>query len=307
MAELAIKISDLRKTYQSKRGHKEALKGINLEIEQGSFFGLLGPNGAGKSTIINIMAGTVIKTSGKLEICGYDIDENQRLAKKQIGIVPQELILDTFFTVREALDLHAGYYGIAKRDRITDELIEALGLSDKANVSSRGLSGGMRRRLLICKALVHKPKVLILDEPTAGVDVELREQLWDYVVDLNKQGVTILLTTHYLEEAEKLCDKIAIINHGEVIANESKTSLLSRLDRKKMIIKTHDNLQNIPQVMIGQGFSLQNGKIEVEYSTSSNDAERILSIVRDSGVQIADISTVEASLEDVFKNIVRGG
>jgi len=188
---------------------------VSLTIPRGAFFGLLGPNGAGKSTLINIMAGLVLKTSGRVEICGHSIDTALSAAKRSIGIVPQELMLDTFFTVRQALEITAGYYGVPKHARRTDEIIEAMGLADKADVPSRKLSGGMRRRLLVGKALVHRPEVLVLDEPTAGVDVELRRSLWAYVKRLNQAGTTILLTTHYLEEAEELCDQIAIINHGE--------------------------------------------------------------------------------------------
>ncbi len=228
MTDFAIEINNLSKTYQktSKSSAKQALGSINLKIKKGSFFGLLGPNGAGKSTIINILAGLVNKTSGEVRICGIDIDKNQQKSKFKIGIVPQELIIDPFFNVRETLEIYAGYYGIKKSQRRTDEIIEALGLKDKAKSAPRSLSGGMRRRLLVAKALVHSPEILVLDEPTAGVDVELRNQLWNYVKNLNQQGTTILLTTHYLEEAEELCDEIAIINHGSVIACDKKSNLM---------------------------------------------------------------------------------
>ena len=212
--EYAIEINNLQKTYQKskKSTSKDALKSIDLKIKKGSFFGLLGPNGAGKSTIINILAGLVKKTSGQVKIAGIDIDENQKATKFKIGIVPQELIIDPFFNVHETLEIYAGYFGIPKAQRRTDEIIEALGLKDKAKSTPRSLSGGMRRRLLVAKALVHNPEILVLDEPTAGVDVELRNQLWNYVKKLNQNGTTILLTTHYLEEAEELCDEIAIIS-----------------------------------------------------------------------------------------------
>ncbi|MGB1539713.1 MAG: ABC transporter ATP-binding protein, partial [Rickettsiales bacterium] len=237
MAPPAVSISDLRKTYHSRRGAShEALKGISLDVPRGSFFGLLGPNGAGKSTLINIMAGLTVKSGGTVAICGYDIDEQMREARRSIGVVPQELALDVFFTVRETLELYAGYYGVPKSQRRTDAIIRAMGLEDKADTPPRQLSGGMRRRLLIGKALVHTPDVLILDEPTAGVDVELRTQLWDYVRELNRNGTTILLTTHYLEEAEALCDTIAIINHGELIACENKHELMAHFDSKELVL-----------------------------------------------------------------------
>jgi ABC-2 type transport system ATP-binding protein len=232
MSNAAIEIQALTKTYRDRKtgAEKQALGGVNLTVPRGSFFGLLGPNGAGKSTLINIMAGTVLKTSGTVTICGHDLDADVRGAKMAIGIVPQELVLDTFFTVRQALEITAGYYGIPKSKRRTDEIIDAMGLADKADQPSRRLSGGMRRRLLIGKALVHTPPVLILDEPTAGVDVELRRSLWDYVRKLNAAGTTILLTTHYLEEAEELCDEIAIINHGNIIKRDSTAALMNGVD-----------------------------------------------------------------------------
>jgi len=230
----AIKVHDLYKVYNGKRGQKVALNHISLEVPEGSFFGLLGPNGAGKSTMINILAGLVNKTSGDAAICGYDIEKQAKQARTSIGIVPQELTLDPFFPPFEALENTAGFYGVPKSQRRTMEIITALGLADKAHSPARSLSGGMRRRLLIAKALVHSPKVLILDEPTAGVDVELRQQLWDYVKRLNKEkGTTVLLTTHYLEEAETLCDQIAVINHGKIISNDSKANILRVIDRKK--------------------------------------------------------------------------
>ena len=245
MSDLAIEISNLNKVYKKskKSPEKVALKSINLQIKKGSFFGLLGPNGAGKSTIINILAGLVNKTSGQVKIGGLDIDQNQQLAKFKIGIVPQELVIDPFFNVRETLEIYAGYYGIRKSERRTDEIIAALGLTDKANSTPRSLSGGMRRRLLVAKALVHNPEILVLDEPTAGVDVELRNQLWNYVKKLNAAGTTILLTTHYLEEAEELCDELAIINHGQVIACDRKENLMKLLSSKELIISCASDVQ----------------------------------------------------------------
>jgi ABC-2 type transport system ATP-binding protein len=299
----AIEIRDLRKTYMDgKKGqHKTALNGVNLDIPEGSFFALLGPNGAGKSTMINIMAGLTPKTSGPVFIFGHDIISDMRAARLALGVVPQELILDTFFTVRQALDIHAGYYGVPKAQRRTQEIIDALGLSDKADTHSRRLSGGMRRRLLVAKALVHNPKVLILDEPTAGVDVELRIQLWDYVKKLNANGTTILLTTHYLEEAEQLRDTIAVINHGEVVACEKKAQMLSRFDKKQLVITTPEKLSQLPEKL--QKFQATidiEGKLVVDYKPSVDSIQDILNAVAGAGLSVRDLTTREPSLEDVF-------
>src|SRR5215212_2430791 len=228
-ASAAISIEQLEKTYA---GGKKALDGISLDVPRGEIFGLLGPNGAGKSTLINILAGLVNKSGGSASIWGFDIDRHPRNAKFSIGIVPQEILFDPFFTPFEALELQAGLYGVPKEKRRTMELLRAVRLEDKAGAYSRTLSGGMKRRLLVAKAMVHSPPILVLDEPTAGVDVELRRQLWDYVRQLNAQGVTIVLTTHYLEEAEELCDRIAIIHHGRVIANEPTRELVSKAQEK---------------------------------------------------------------------------
>lgn len=299
----AIEIRDLHKTYiDGKKGqHKIALKGINLDIPQGSFFALLGPNGAGKSTMINIMAGLTHKTSGSVSICGYDTEKQMRGARMSIGVVPQELVLDTFFTVRQALDIHAGYYGVPKAKRRTQEIIDALGLSDKADINSRRLSGGMRRRLLVAKALVHQPPVLILDEPTAGVDVELRTQLWDYVKDLNKSGTTVLLTTHYLEEAEQLCDIIAVINHGEVVACEQKTAMLKSFDRKHLVITTAESIADVPEkVKQWQAEIDIEGKLVIDYKPSKDSIQDILNAVGAAGFSVHDLTTREPKLEDIF-------
>ncbi len=299
----AIEIRDLHKTYiDGKKGqHKIALKGVSLTIPRGSFFGLLGPNGAGKSTMINIMAGLVIKSSGQVSICGHDIASDMRGARRSLGVVPQELVLDTFFTVRQALDIHAGYYGVPKPKRRTNEIIEALGLGDKADVHARRLSGGMRRRLLVAKALVHQPQVLILDEPTAGVDVELRTQLWDYVKELNRNGTTVLLTTHYLEEAEELCDTIAVINHGEVVACEKKATLLRSFDSKQLVITPATPLTQVPANLSSWQTDInEEGKLVVSYKPSKDAVHDILSALTSSGLKIADLNTSEASLEDIF-------
>lgn len=299
----AIEIRQLQKTYVDgkKNQHKIALKGIDLTVPRGAFFGLLGPNGAGKSTMINILAGLVRKTSGEARICGFDIEKDMRQARVSLGVVPQELVLDTFFTVRQALDIHAGYYGVPKEKRRTQEILDAMGLSDKADIHSRRLSGGMRRRLLIAKALVHTPPVLILDEPTAGVDVELRTQLWDYVRKLNKAGTTVLLTTHYLEEAEALCDEIAVINHGEVVACDKKSNLLRSFDSKQLVITPAQKLANVPPQLQQYSAHLDDeGRLLISYKPSKAAIGDILDMVKSAGVTVQDISTKEADLEDIF-------
>ncbi|MCE2927648.1 MAG: ABC transporter ATP-binding protein [Rickettsiales bacterium] len=302
----AIEITNLKKTYpgSKKMPPKEALKGVSLSVPRGSFFGLLGPNGAGKSTMINIMAGLVLKTSGEVKICGHDIITDMRAARSALGVVPQELILDTFFTVREALDIHAGYYGVPKAKRRTQEIIDAMGLSDKADVPSRRLSGGMRRRLLVAKALVHSPEVLILDEPTAGVDVELRTQLWDYVKELNRNGTTVLLTTHYLEEAQELCDTIAVINHGEVVAYDSKANMLKMMDSKQLVLTLSEKLAQAPQALsMWQPQMDAEGKLVLTYKPSKESLQDILDAVHGAGLVVRDITTREADLEDVFVHL----
>ncbi len=309
MTSLAIEIKSLCKTYKKsqKSPEKIALNSINLEIKKGSFFGLLGPNGAGKSTIINILAGLVNKTSGQVKISNLDIDQNQQAAKFKIGIVPQELIIDPFFNVRETLEIYAGYYGIRKAQRRTDEIIEALGLKDKSKSAPRSLSGGMRRRLLVAKALVHNPEILVLDEPTAGVDVELRNQLWTYVKKLNRDGTTILLTTHYLEEAEELCDEIAIINHGQVIANDRKENLMKSLSSKELIISFVSNISpSIVETLLPlQTKLLSQDKISITYDPEKIEVEKILRIISDQKIQISDISTQQPDLEEIFKYLIK--
>ena len=309
MTDFAIEISNLGKTYKkSKRSaEKTALQSINLQIKKGSFFGLLGPNGAGKSTIINILAGLVNKTSGVVKIGGIDIDKDQQAAKFKIGIVPQELVIDPFFNVRETLEIYAGYYGIRKSERRTDEIIEALGLKDKALATSRSLSGGMRRRLLVAKALVHNPEILVLDEPTAGVDVDLRNQLWNYVKKLNQSGTTILLTTHYLEEAEELCDEIAIINHGQVIACDRKENLMNVLSSKELIISCVDEItaQTLELFPNLQTKLLAKDKISITYDPEKIAVAKILHTISDNKIQIKDISTKQPDLEEIFKHLIK--
>ena len=299
----AVELTDLSKTYEGSGGQapKKALDKVSLEIPRGSFFGLLGPNGAGKSTLINILAGLVTRTSGSAQIWGFDIETEMRAARRSIGIVPQELNIDPFFTPREALDLQAGLYGVPKAARRTLEILEAVGLTDKADVYSRTLSGGMRRRLLVAKAMVHGPKVLVLDEPTAGVDVDLRRQLWAHVRQLNANGTTVLLTTHYLEEAQELCDRIAIINHGELIACESKTSLLRRLDAKEITITLDRDLVAIPEQLAHFHVEL-NGQRQLRFSypPSTTNSGEILAAVQGAGLTITELDTREAELEDIF-------
>src|SRR5512144_1547303 len=246
--DYAVETIDLAKVYPGRNGQSDvhALKAVSLRVPRGAFFGLLGPNGAGKSTFINILAGLVVRSAGTARVWGYDIEKEMRAARRAIGVVPQELNLDPYFTPRELLDLQAGLYGVPKRKRRTDEILAAVGLTRQAEAYARSLSGGMRRRLLVAKAMVHSPPVLVLDEPTAGVDVELRRQLWSYVRALNASGTTILLTTHYLEEAQELCDRIAIINRGAVVACDTTANLLGRLDSKTLTLTLTDPLDAVP-------------------------------------------------------------
>ena len=310
MSSPAIEIKGLTKTYAAskKAPAKTALHGVDLTIPRGSIFGLLGPNGAGKSTMINILAGLVNKTSGTAEICGYDINSQTRQARASIGIVPQEIAMDVFFTPYQALELQAGYYGVPKSERRSEEILAALGLADKRDAYVRQLSGGMKRRLLIAKALVHNPPVLILDEPTAGVDIELRRQLWAYVEKLHAAGTTIILTTHYLEEAEALCDQIAIIHNGRIVANEPKTSLLSRLDKKVLRITPMESLSDLPDALSGLNATLSvDGHIVIEYRSGTDSVTGLLNQVKAAGVSIADLRTEEADLEDVFMALTYAG
>jgi ABC-2 type transport system ATP-binding protein len=300
-----ISIKGLTKTYNAKeKGYLEALKSIDLEIPKGKIMGLLGPNGAGKSTIINILAGITVKTSGKVIVNGIDLDSDPINLRYNLGIVPQEVLIDPFFTVFQTLEYYAGYYGVPKEKRRTLELLEALSLKDKAKSTPRRLSGGMRRRLMVAKALVHNPPILILDEPTAGVDVELREQLWNYVRKLNKSGTTILLTTHYLEEAEELCERIAIINKGQIIACDDMEKLKSRITGKKLIIKLNEAPASIPASLNKYNSSIRDSSIVIEYTQNEGSFGEILKSISASNLDIKDISTEEADLEDVFKQLI---
>ena len=302
LPDFAIEAEGLKKTYAATKTTPEmrALKGVDLKVPRGSIFGLLGPNGAGKSTFINVLAGMAQKTEGKVRIWGRDIDERPRDARAAIGVVPQEIAADVFFTPRESLEVQAGLYGVPKSERRTDTLLSALGLADKSEAYVRQLSGGMKRRLMVAKAMVHNPPVLILDEPTAGVDVELRRQLWSYVLELNRQGVTIVLTTHYLEEAEELCDTIAIINKGEVQVCEPTSTLLKRLDRRNVVVTPMEPVTVAPTL---EGFETKlraAGTFEVSYKTGTSSVEQVLAAVRAQGLHIQDIATEDPKLEEVF-------
>jgi ABC-2 type transport system ATP-binding protein len=304
----AIEAEGLFKTYPATKTapEKRALNGIDLKVPRGSIFGLLGPNGAGKSTFINILAGLTKKSSGTVRIWDRDIDERPRDARAAIGVVPQELAADVFFTPRESLEVQAGFYGVPKSERRTDILLNALGLSDKADAYVRQLSGGMKRRLMVAKAMVHQPPVLILDEPTAGVDVELRRQLWSYVKGLNDLGVTIVLTTHYLEEAQELCDQIAIVNRGEVVVSESTSTLLRRLDGRNVVVTPEEPVSVAPLL---EGFETRlrtGGAFSVSYKTGQSSVEQVLAAVRAKGLRIKDIATEDPDLEDVFVSLTYG-
>jgi len=303
MSKPAIRIDALEKTYA---GGKRALDGVSLDIPRGQIFGLLGPNGAGKSTLINILAGLVRKTGGSAEVWGFDIDRNPRNAKASIGIVPQEILFDPFFSPRESLEQQAGLYGVPASRRITDELLAAVRLTDKADAYARTLSGGMKRRLLVAKAMVHSPPILVLDEPTAGVDIELRQQLWAYVRELNGQGVTVVLTTHYLEEAEQLCDRIAIINHGRLIANETTRTLVGMAQEKAVEVTVDRDLTHVPDAPCFEKITLPDPRtLEISYRKDRVNAGEVLAALSREGIGIVDVSTREADLEDVFLNLTR--
>ncbi len=302
---IALKISNLSKIYKLKNNKSlQALSDITFEVKQGEIFGLLGPNGAGKSTLINILAGTVIKTEGLVNVWGFDLDLNPRQVRASLGVVPQEINVDPFFTPKKLLDIQAGMYGIAKKDRITDQILELTNLTDKANAYMRSLSGGMRRRLLVAKAMVHQPPILILDEPTAGVDVDLRQKLLENVKELNKQGVTIILTTHYLQEAQDLCDRIAIINHGKIVALDKTENLLAEIHLKKIKFKIK-NFKNIGDKLDNHlviEYS-KNNEISIKYDKTIINIEDIISKIKEKGLEIEDIMTEDADLEDVFIKI----
>ena len=302
-ASAAISIENLEKTYS---GGKRALDCVSIDVPRGQIFGLLGPNGAGKSTLINILAGLVNKSGGSASIWGFDIDRHPRNAKFSIGIVPQEILFDPFFTPFETLELQAGLYGVPRAKRRTMELLRAVRLEDKAGAYSRTLSGGMKRRLLVAKAMVHSPPILVLDEPTAGVDIELRQQLWAYVRELNRSGVTIVLTTHYLEEAEQLCDRIAIINHGRLIANETTRTLVGMALEKAVEVTVDRDIAALPDASCFEKIDLMGERtLAITYRKDKVNAGEVLAALQDEGLGIVDVSTREADLEDVFLNLTR--
>ena len=305
---LAIEITGLKKIYSGSKNKvaTTALEHIDLKIQKGSFFALLGPNGAGKSTLINILAGLVKKTSGAAKIWGYDIERDMRLSRRAIGVVPQELNIDPFFTPREILELQAGLYGVPQGKRITDQILEAVGLSEKADAYSRSLSGGMRRRLLVGKAMVHNPPVLVLDEPSAGVDVDLRRQLWQHVKEMSRNGTTVLLTTHYLEEAESLCDTIGIIDQGILVACQRTPDLLAQLDTKELTLVLDRDLDKIPQNLRRLNPSLEGKRrLIFTYPPSKSSAGEIIAAVGLSRLGITDILSKEVDLEDIFVRLTR--
>ena len=304
---LAIEIQDLSKTYINSQKKINALSNINLNIKCGSFYGLLGPNGAGKSTIINILGGTTTKDTGKIKIWGLNIDTHRKQSKLAIGIVPQEVNLDPFFNPRKLLELQAGLYGVKKKDRITDTILKMVSLDNQAESYSRGLSGGMRRRLLVAKAMVHNPPIIILDEPTAGVDIELRKKLWDNFKKLNKEGITIILTTHYLEEAETLCDEIAIIHKGKIVANDNKKNLLKLIDKKILIMKFEEspNKKLINDLNKFGETKIIKKVCEITFKPTNVMIDKILKVTKSHGLTILDLQTKDANLEDVFISLTQ--
>jgi ABC-2 type transport system ATP-binding protein len=302
-----LTVKNLNKIY-SKKGSisTQALKNLNLQVKEGEIFGLLGPNGAGKSTFINILGGSVIKTDGEVNVWGFNLDKNPRQVRASIGIVPQEVNFDPFFSPKKLLELQAGLYGIKKKDRITDAILKLVSLEKQANSYSRSLSGGMKRRLLVAKAMVHQPPIIILDEPTAGVDVDLRKTLWQNLRSLNNQGITIILTTHYLEEAEKMCDRIGILNHGELVALDTTENLLDRI-QTKIVHFTIDKKSNITDNALESLKIILNNqnKLSVSYEKSKINIDTIVSILKEQNIKIIDISTDDGDLEDVFLRLTK--
>jgi len=303
----AVSVNRLTKIYaKNSTNSVVALNELNLEVKEGEIFGLLGPNGAGKTTFINILSGTVIKTKGSVNVWGFDIDKNPRQVRASVGIVPQEVNLDAFFSPRKLLELQAGLYGVPKKNRITDTILKMVSLEKQAESYSRSLSGGMKRRLLIAKAMVHQPPILVLDEPTAGVDVELRKNLWENVKSLNKQGVTIILTTHYLFEAQEMSDRIAILNKGNLVALDTTKNLLNRIKTKKIIFKVNKSIDLSKKKISDLSFSSNlTNEIIVSYERNKHKVEDIINIIKNEGVEIIDISTEDGSLEDVFIQLTK--
>ena len=298
----AVRFDNITKVYQGSRGTFKALDGVSFDIEAGEFFGLLGPNGAGKTTLISILAGLTRPTAGHVAVMGHDVQADPAAARMSLGIVPQELVFDPFFSVRDALRIQSGYFGVKKNDAWIDELLHELGLSDKANANMRQLSGGMKRRVLVAQALVHRPPVIVLDEPTAGVDVELRQTLWAFIARLNREGHTVLLTTHYLEEAEALCQRIGMLRKGELVALDRTANLLSASASTMLRFKTD---QALPAALAAQ--ARITGRIVQLKAKDAADVERLLAVLREAGVKIEDLEIGRADLEDVFVEIMNGG
>ena len=308
MSKFALTVENLSKVFSDSKNKKEntAIDNLSFQVKQGEVFGLLGPNGAGKTTFLNILGGTVSKTKGNIIVWGFDIDKNPRQVKASIGIVPQEVNLDAFFSPRKLLELQAGLYGVIKKDRITDIILKMVALEDKANAYSRSLSGGMKRRLLIAKAMVHQPPILILDEPTAGVDVELRNNLWNNVKELNREGVTIILTTHYLFEAQEMCNRIAIIDKGKLVALDTTEKLLDRIQAKKINFKVENISKSINLKMTGVKFDISsNDSISITYEKKSLNFEDIINYLKLNNVKVLDIFTEDGDLEDVFVQLTK--
>ena len=297
----AIRFEQVAKTYQGARGTLRALDGVSFDIQPGEFFGLLGPNGAGKTTLISVLAGLVRATSGRVSVMGHDVVDDYAAARKSLGIVPQELVFDPFFSVRETLRIQSGYFGVKHNDAWIDELLSELGLADKAGANMRQLSGGMKRRVLVAQALVHRPPVIVLDEPTAGVDVELRQTLWQFIARLNREGHTVLLTTHYLEEAEALCGRIAMLKQGQVVALDKTSALLSGMASTMLRFKTDDKL---PAALAAQ--ARVTGRIAQLKARDAAEVEQILATLRSAGVKVEDLEIGRADLEDVFLEIMGG-
>ncbi|HUB95611.1 MAG TPA: ABC transporter ATP-binding protein [Stellaceae bacterium] len=306
----AVTIAGLTKVYGGAKGmpRKRALDAIDLVVPRGSIFGLLGPNGAGKSTLINILAGLVIKTAGKVVVWGIDIDQSPRQARAAIGVVPQEIVIDMFFSPRELLELQAGLYGVPKSERRTRNLLEALSLADKSEAPARTLSGGMRRRLMMAKAMVHAPPVLVLDEPTAGVDVELRQQLWGNVRELAASGTTVMLTTHYLEEAERLCDRIAIIDEGHVVACDTTQALIAKIDEKTLVVTLERPVDAVPAPLAALGVTLAGrGRLVFHYHPTRTSVAPMLAAIAEAGLVIRDVTSEETGLEEIFLRLTGSG
>ena len=301
-----LSVRNLNKIYKRKKNSINALNNLNLEVKEGEIFGLLGPNGAGKTTFINILGGTVVKTSGKVDVWDFDLDINPRQVRASVGIMPQEVNLDPFFSPRKSLEFQAGLYGVKKNDRITDDILKLVSLESHADSYARSLSGGMKRRLLMAKALVHQPPIIILDEPTAGVDVELRKNLWENVKSLNTQGVTIILTTHYLEEAEKMCDRIGILNKGSLVALDSTVNLLERIQTKKVTFKVNKKVEiNDKTLKSLQILYNRENEICVSYEKSKINIQEIIDFIKKKNIEINDISTDDGDLEDVFLRLIK--